>query len=192
MTAPAGSARWGLRWCRVARSMQVSELGFTPMPRRTRRRSCWPGDPGGTRLQAGALLTSVGGDLNGRPLLRRRGERSCGPLSTSAATGSSARSFRRRSWSTSAPSRSDGWMDGASTSTAVPALLVAVPLHLPLGPITVHQLGIELAWETQVEAAFLITADATLGPRSRTSRTPGSWSRCCRHQPGMDCWDSST
>jgi hypothetical protein len=121
------------------------------------------GDPGGTRLEAGALLTSVGGDLNGdvyfaggvndlRTVIDVSGDGFLGaiiPAPIVVDVGAIAL----------------GWRNGRGVYfDSGTSLAVTVPLHLPLGPITVHQFGIELEWETQVEAAFLITADATLGP----------------------------
>jgi hypothetical protein len=44
------------------------------------------------------------------------------------------------------------------------SLKVTIPINLPVGPIHLHEVAVELAWDDNLQTTVMLTADAVLGP----------------------------
>ncbi|UZE97470.1 DUF6603 domain-containing protein [Alkalimarinus alittae] len=121
------------------------------------------GDADSTRIQANAIVASVGGHLTGDFYIAG------GVEGLSATVDLSSDGFLGAIISEpidiTLGSVLMGWRNGRGVYfDGGTRLSVTVPLDLDLGPVSIYEVSLALDWESDVDVTLAITADATLGP----------------------------
>lgn len=123
------------------------------------------GDAGGTRVEADSIVGSVGGDFDGDGDLFLAGGVSGLRVVVDLSEDGFLGAIVPGPIEIDAGDVLIGWRNGRGVYFEGGAgLTVVIPLHRELGPIVVHEVGIELDWESDLSVAVSVTADARLGP----------------------------